>query len=151
MINERDNGMGSTYGSGSNMNKLGSTGSTLGSSNVGMSDYGLNVGSGTTGTPFGSSSTEWSSTSDFSKTTQPHAGLHGMLSKVGLGNVDLSGLKSKMTNMNMAGMKHKLGNVDVKGSVDSVRNYAAANPGKVLGGLAAVAIGLGLLRGRRGY
>jgi len=34
-------------------------------------------------------------------------------------------------------------------SLDKVRAYAKANPAKVLGGLAAIAIGIGLLRGRR--
>ena len=40
-------------------------------------------------------------------------------------------------------------NVDVKSSLNKARSYAQANPGKVLGGLAAVAIGAGLWRGRR--
>lgn len=34
-------------------------------------------------------------------------------------------------------------------SLDKVRSYAKANPTKVIGGLAAIAIGIGLLRGRR--
>ncbi|HXA16240.1 MAG TPA: hypothetical protein VN380_04575 [Thermoanaerobaculia bacterium] len=34
-------------------------------------------------------------------------------------------------------------------SLDRARAYAKANPAKVLGGLAAIAIGIGLLRGRR--
>ena len=34
-------------------------------------------------------------------------------------------------------------------SLDRVRAYAKANPAKVLGGLAAIVIGIGLLRGRR--
>jgi len=34
------------------------------------------------------------------------------------------------------------------GSLGKLRRYARANPGKVLGGLAVVAIGLGLLRKR---
>ncbi|MCU1228461.1 MAG: hypothetical protein JWO97_1345 [Acidobacteria bacterium] len=40
-------------------------------------------------------------------------------------------------------------NVDVKGSVEKARGYARANPGMVLGGLAAAVIGAGLMRGRR--
>lgn len=52
-------------------------------------------------------------------------GLGGMLSKAGLGNVDLNG------------------------SLNKVRDYARSNPGMVLGGLAAAAIGLGMMRGRR--
>ncbi len=53
------------------------------------------------------------------------SGLGGMLSKAGLGNVDLNGSLSK------------------------VRDYAKSNPGMVLGGIAAAAIGLGMMRGRR--
>lgn len=34
-------------------------------------------------------------------------------------------------------------------SLDKVRDYARSNPGVVLGGIAAAAIGLGLMRGRR--
>ena len=49
-------------------------------------------------------------------------GLSGMLSKAGLGNVDMNG------------------------SLNKVRDYAKAKPGLVLGGLAAAAIGLGMLR-----
>jgi len=33
--------------------------------------------------------------------------------------------------------------------LDKARAFAKANPGKILGGLAAIAIGIGLLRGRR--
>jgi hypothetical protein len=40
-------------------------------------------------------------------------------------------------------------NVDVKGSVEKARGYARANPGMVLGGLAAAVIGAGLMRSRR--
>jgi hypothetical protein len=40
-------------------------------------------------------------------------------------------------------------NVDMKGSVEKARGYARANPGLVLGGLAAAVIGAGLMRGRR--
>ena len=41
-----------------------------------------------------------------------------------------------------------LQNTDLKGSVNKARDYAAANPGKVLGGLAALVIGAGLMRQR---
>ncbi len=41
-----------------------------------------------------------------------------------------------------------LRNVDVRQSVDKVRGYAQSNPGKVLGGLAALVIGAGLMRRR---
>ena len=37
---------------------------------------------------------------------------------------------------------------DVRGSVDKARGFAQKNPGAVLGGMAALAIGLGMLRGR---
>jgi hypothetical protein len=59
-------------------------------------------------------------------------GLGGMLDRFGMGN-----------------MRGSMGNVDMKQSVDKARTYAAANPGKVLGGLAALVIGAGLMRGRR--
>jgi hypothetical protein len=39
-------------------------------------------------------------------------------------------------------------NVNMSQSVDKFRGYAQQNPGKVLGGLAALAIGLGMMRGR---
>ena len=34
-------------------------------------------------------------------------------------------------------------------SLNKVRDYAKSNPGMVLGGIAAAAIGLGMMRGRR--
>jgi hypothetical protein len=37
----------------------------------------------------------------------------------------------------------------VKGPLDKARAYARTNPAKILGGIAAIAIGIGLLRGRR--
>ncbi|HEX7677285.1 MAG TPA: hypothetical protein VF713_04130 [Thermoanaerobaculia bacterium] len=55
---------------------------------------------------------------------RPETGFNGFLNKVG---IDPTSLKS----------------------LDKVRAYAKANPAKVLGGLAAIAIGVGLLRGRR--
>jgi hypothetical protein len=56
---------------------------------------------------------------------RPASGLSGILGKAGLKNVD------------------------VNGSIDKVRGYAKSNPAMVLGGLAAAAIGLGMMRGRR--
>jgi hypothetical protein len=50
--------------------------------------------------------------------------------------------------MSKEGLNDMLAKVDVKRTLDQVRNYARANPGKVLGGLAAVIIGAGLLSGR---
>jgi hypothetical protein len=40
-------------------------------------------------------------------------------------------------------------NVNMRQSVDKFRGYAQKNPSAVLGGLAALAIGLGMMRGRR--
>ena len=40
-------------------------------------------------------------------------------------------------------------NVNMRQSVDKFRGYAQKNPGAVLGGLAALAIGMGMMRGRR--
>ena len=44
---------------------------------------------------------------------------------------------------------NSLKNVDLNGSFNKARTYARNNGGMVLGGLAALAIGAGLLRGRR--
>ena len=43
----------------------------------------------------------------------------------------------------------KLSNIDTRQMVTKARDYARQNPGKVLGGLAAAVIGLGLLRGKK--
>ena len=59
------------------------------------------------------------------------SGLGGMLEKFGLG-----GVGDSMKNMNMGD------------NLGKAREYARANPGKVLGGLAAAVIGAGLLRKR---
>ena len=40
----------------------------------------------------------------------------------------------------------KIRNMNVRGSLDKVRGYAQRNPGALLGGIAAAAIGLGLLQ-----
>lgn len=56
----------------------------------------------------------------------PRTGLNGILDKI-------------------SGMS---GNPNLRGGVDKARSYAQKNPGAVLGGLAAVVIGLGMLRGR---
>jgi hypothetical protein len=55
-------------------------------------------------------------------------GLSGILRRVGMGNTS---------------------NVNVRQSVDKFRGYAQKNPGAVLGGLAALAIGMGMMRQRR--
>ena len=56
--------------------------------------------------------------------------------------------QSERSESGLRDMVKKLGSADVKESLGKLRSYAQANPGKVLGGLAAVAIGLGLLRKR---
>jgi hypothetical protein len=48
------------------------------------------------------------------------------------------------------GMKDMLNNLNLSNlNIEKVRSMAANKPGLVLGGLAAAAIGLGMLRGRR--
>jgi hypothetical protein len=71
-------------------------------------------------------------------TATPHtevsrSGLGGILDRIGVSGGNLGG---------------SLRNVDVRGGVDRMRGYAQRNPSKVLGGLAALAIGLGMMRGR---
>ena len=56
---------------------------------------------------------------------------------------------SERMNSGLSGMMDSMKNFEMKGSVDKVRGVAQKNPGAVLGGLAALAIGLGLMRGRR--
>lgn len=68
---------------------------------------------------------------------KPSGGLSDMLSKVGLGGGALSGLGNMLNNTNM------------RGSIDKMRASANKNPGMVLGGLAALVIGAGLMRKRR--
>ena len=63
---------------------------------------------------------------------RPASGLSSILKKAGL---DTSRFGSAS-------------NVNVRNSMDKARTYAQANPGKVLGGLSALVIGLGMLRGR---
>lgn len=59
---------------------------------------------------------------------RPTSGLNDLLRKVGMGSA---------------------GTVKMRESVDKFRGYAQKNPSAVLGGLAALAIGLGMMR-RRG-
>lgn len=63
-------------------------------------------------------------------------GLGSILSKVGLNGSSLSGLGSALNNVNM------------RGGIDKMRASANKNPGMVLGGLAALVIGAGLMRKR---
>jgi len=64
---------------------------------------------------------------------RPETGLNGLLNKVGIDPTSVRSISDQMKNLKF----------------DKARAYAKANPGKVLGGLAALAIGIGLLRGRR--
>lgn len=48
----------------------------------------------------------------------------------------------------LGGILDSMKHVDVRQSVDKVRGMAQKNPSMVLGGLAALAIGMGLLRRR---
>ena len=65
---------------------------------------------------------------------RPQSGLNGMLNKVGIDPTSVRSIGDQLKSMK---------------SIDRARAYAKANPAKVLGGLAAVAIGLGLMRRRR--
>lgn len=67
----------------------------------------------------------------------PASGLGGILSKLGIDQSKIGALGGSMKN------------VDVRGHLNNVRGMAQRNPNLVLGGLAALAIGAGLLR-RRG-
>jgi hypothetical protein len=68
---------------------------------------------------------------------RPQGGLSGMLNRFGIDPTSINSIGDQMKN------------VKVNESLEKARTYARANPAKVLGGLAAVAIGLGLMRGRR--
>ena len=65
---------------------------------------------------------------------RPSSGLSGILKRAGID----TGSLGNVTN-----------NVNMRQSVDKFRGYAQKNPGAVLGGLAALVIGAGMLRGRR--
>lgn len=64
---------------------------------------------------------------------QKTGGLSGILTGLGIDRSKIDSLGSSMKNMDLS----------------KARNYARNNSGLVLGGLAALAIGAGLLRGRR--
>jgi phosphoserine phosphatase len=68
---------------------------------------------------------------------RPETGLNAMLNKVGIDPTSVRSIGDQMKNLNM------------NQTVGKARSWAQANPAKVLGGLAAVAIGLGMMRGRR--
>ena len=75
-------------------------------------------------------------TGSLGSSTAPRSGLGGILERMGVNPTSMSSMKNSLNNVNMGE------------SVNKARNYAAANPGKVLGGLAALVIGAGMLRGR---
>lgn len=64
------------------------------------------------------------------------SGLRGMLARAGID-----------TN-NLGAIGEKLKGFDARQSMSSVRNFARSNPALALGGLAALAIGAGLMRRR---
>jgi hypothetical protein len=68
---------------------------------------------------------------------RPLTGLDSVLDKVGIDPTSVRSVRDQMRNLN------------VNDSFGRVRAYAKANPGKMLGGLAALAIGIGMLRARR--
>ncbi|HYI11167.1 MAG TPA: LPXTG cell wall anchor domain-containing protein [Thermoanaerobaculia bacterium] len=68
-----------------------------------------------------------------SGSTSVLSGLDGILNKLGIDQSKISAMGSK---------------VDLKGQLGKVRSMAQKNPNLVLGGLAALAIGAGLLRKR---
>jgi hypothetical protein len=68
---------------------------------------------------------------------RPLSGLDSVLDKVGIDPTSLRSVRDQMRNLK------------VNDSFGKVRAYAKANPGKMLGGLAALAIGIGMLRVRR--
>ena len=67
---------------------------------------------------------------------RPASGLGGILSKVGLSPDSIGSLRDRVSN------------VDVRGGLGKARGVARNNGGLVLGGLAALAIGAGLMRKR---
>ena len=64
------------------------------------------------------------------------SGLGGILSKLGIDQSKIGALGGSLKNVNM------------RGGLNNVRGMAQKNPGLVLGGLAALAIGAGLMRKR---
>lgn len=63
-------------------------------------------------------------------------GIGGFLSKLGIDQSKIGALGSSVSN------------VDLRGNLGKVRTVAQKNPGLVLGGLTALAIGAGLMRKR---
>ena len=78
-------------------------------------------------------------TNQFHPYTKPDATPHSEVRRGGLSEM-----------LRKAGMGSNFSNMNMRGSVDKFRGYAQKNPSAVLGGLAALAIGMGLMRQRRG-
>ena len=70
------------------------------------------------------------------QTGRTSGGLGSILSKLGLDQSKIDAMGNSMSN------------VDVRGGLNKARSMAQSNPGLVLGGLAALAIGAGLMRKR---
>jgi hypothetical protein len=64
------------------------------------------------------------------------SGLNGILRRVGIDQSRIDSIGSSLSGM------------DVRGQIDKARGVAQKNPGMVLGGLAALVIGAGLMRRR---
>jgi hypothetical protein len=64
---------------------------------------------------------------------RPPSGLDAVLDKVGIDPTSFRSVRDQMKSLNP----------------NKIRTWAMANPGKLLGGLAAVAIGIGLMRSRK--
>lgn len=71
--------------------------------------------------------------------TGSKSGLRRMLRKVGIDQSKIDALSGRMRGTNM------------RGRLDDLRGYARDNKGMVLGGLAALVIGAGLLRRRSAH
>jgi hypothetical protein len=65
-----------------------------------------------------------------------------------LGNTLSGGLGGLLNRFGLSGVGSKVSNVDYRGQLDKARGMARNNPGAVLGGLAALVIGAGLMRKR---
>ena len=68
---------------------------------------------------------------------RPPRGMSAVLERMGVRSEDFQSMRDRVKNL------------DVSGSISRARQFARSNPGMVLGALAAVVIGAGLLR-RRG-
>lgn len=74
------------------------------------------------------------------QTGSSSTGLSGLLGRFGLDSSKIGSLGSALGGSNLGST--------VRGGLGKVRSTARANPGLVLGGLAALAIGAGLMRKR---